>query len=581
MTHGSMIWTIGAISLLAAGAAGAQGNGAFALHDGDRVVFYGDSITDQRLYTTITETYIATRFPEMNIDFTHSGWGGDRVSGGGGGPIDLRLQRDVFPYKPTVMTIMLGMNDAAYKAFDQGIFDTYSNGYKHILDSVKTNDPGVRYTLIVPSPYDDTTRNANFDGGYNSVLLKYGDFIKSLAPAYGATVADFNTPVVAMLQKAKATDADLSQKIIPDRVHPGYSGHLIMAEALLKSWNAPSIVTKVQIDAKGKKVVTADNTKVSDLKTGMVISWTQNDNALPMPLDTNDAATALSLKSSDFMQALNQEPLQVTGLKDGSYTLTIDGTEVGDLSAQDLAAGVNLATLPTPMLSQAMDVRKLTLQHDDQHFHKWRDIQVPGQTNKNAAMQKALPAYLAALDSEEADTVAARHDAAQPKPHHYALTLAAPEPDPALALKPLNGLNLAVGKSYTASDPNVYNYGIGALTDGSWVPDGHTFATGDNAAFPKTVTVDLGSAQKIGTVIIGVPPFGSTKTVRVSVSADGQKFTGVGKATFSLHKEEKHRFSFPGTSARYVRLTYVDHYSEEAGYSANFGFTTELEVYAP
>lgn len=33
----------------------------FDLHDGDRVVFYGDSITDQRLYTTFIETYVITR----------------------------------------------------------------------------------------------------------------------------------------------------------------------------------------------------------------------------------------------------------------------------------------------------------------------------------------------------------------------------------------------------------------------------------------------------------------------------------------------------------------------------------------
>src|SRR6266498_4504416 len=84
---------------------------SFALKDGDRVVFYGDSITDQRLYTTFTETYVLTRFPAMKIAFTHSGWGGDRVSGGGGGPASLRLERDVFAYKPTVLTVMLGMND--------------------------------------------------------------------------------------------------------------------------------------------------------------------------------------------------------------------------------------------------------------------------------------------------------------------------------------------------------------------------------------------------------------------------------------------------------------------------------------
>src|SRR3954471_5096687 len=97
----------------------------FALKDGDRVVFYGDSITDQRLYTTFTESFVVTRFPKMDVSFIHSGWGGDRVTGGNGGTIDVRLERDVFAYKPTVMTIMLGMNDASYRAFDQSIFDRY------------------------------------------------------------------------------------------------------------------------------------------------------------------------------------------------------------------------------------------------------------------------------------------------------------------------------------------------------------------------------------------------------------------------------------------------------------------------
>lgn len=95
----------------------------FHLKNGDRVVFFGDSITDQRLYTTFTETFVLTRFPDRKIAFTHSGWGGDRVTGGAGGGIAQRLDRDVFPYQPTVVTIMLGMNDGRVRAFDQQIFD--------------------------------------------------------------------------------------------------------------------------------------------------------------------------------------------------------------------------------------------------------------------------------------------------------------------------------------------------------------------------------------------------------------------------------------------------------------------------
>src|SRR5689334_21151373 len=101
----------------------AQAQDRIALRDGDRVVFFGDSITDQRLYTTFTETFVVTRFPKMAVSFVHSGWGGDRVTGGAGGPIDVRLWRDVLPYNPTVVTIMLGMNDGRYRAFEQPVFD--------------------------------------------------------------------------------------------------------------------------------------------------------------------------------------------------------------------------------------------------------------------------------------------------------------------------------------------------------------------------------------------------------------------------------------------------------------------------
>src|SRR5215813_177949 len=128
--------------LLLSGAASAQDG--FYLKNGDRVVFYGDSITDQRLYTSFVETYVVTRFPKLDVSFVHSGWGGDRVTGGGGGPIDVRLWRDVLPYNPTVVTIMLGMNDGGYRAFDQKTFDTYSDGFKHIVTTLKRQFPGVR-----------------------------------------------------------------------------------------------------------------------------------------------------------------------------------------------------------------------------------------------------------------------------------------------------------------------------------------------------------------------------------------------------------------------------------------------------
>jgi lysophospholipase L1-like esterase len=345
------------------------------------------------------------------------------VTGGGGGPIDTRLERDVFAYKPTVMTVMLGMNDASYRAFDQGIFDTYRKGYEHIVASVKEHVPGIRMTLIQPSPYDDVAQPPKFEGGYNQVLVRYGEFVKELAAREKLNVADLNTAVVAATEKAKATDPELAKKLNPDRVHPAASGQLLMAAELLKAWDAPEIVTVVEIDAAAGKVTRAGNTKVTGLKAGNgSLSWTQKDAALPMPLDLKDPATALALKSSDFMAALNHQPLTVAGLPAGEFTLKIDGGSVGVFTHEQLAAGINLAGLATPMMRQAADVHKLTLQHNNEHFTRWRNVQVPLDSSKNARVLKVLPKLLAGLDEDEAETVRKQRLAAQPKARRYELT---------------------------------------------------------------------------------------------------------------------------------------------------------------
>jgi len=395
----------------------AQAQTAFHLRPNDTVVFYGDSITDQRLYTTFIETFVVTRYPSMPVRFVHSGWGGDRVSGGGGGPADERLRRDVLAYKPTVMTIMLGMNDGRYRPFDPGIFREYSTGYEHILDFVKAGAADLRLTLIEPSPFDDVTRPPTVEGGYNTVLVRFGEYVKELARKRGALVADQNTPLVEALHRARATDAKLAERIIPDRVHPGPGGHLLMAAAVLKAWGATPLVTRVEIDAASGKLIQALNSTVTGIEKNAGLRWNQTDAALPMPVNMNDPVVALAVKSSDFVQALNQQSLRVTGLTGASYTLKINGAAVGTFSREQLDAGVNLAELPTPMAKQAAGVHALTLKRSDVHNARWRQIQVPFQKETLPRLESIL-SNLDALDEELATRQRA---AAQPSQCFYEL----------------------------------------------------------------------------------------------------------------------------------------------------------------
>src|ERR1700730_18938420 len=57
-------------------------SGAFVLGDGDRVLFYGDSITAQRFYTRDVEEFLLTRYPTLNVEFFCAGVSGDTVYGG-------------------------------------------------------------------------------------------------------------------------------------------------------------------------------------------------------------------------------------------------------------------------------------------------------------------------------------------------------------------------------------------------------------------------------------------------------------------------------------------------------------------
>jgi lysophospholipase L1-like esterase len=393
----------------------------YYLKGGDRVVFYGDSITEQRLYTTFVETYTVTRFPGLGISFTHSGWGGDRVSGGGGGRIHRRLKRDVFAYKPTVVTIMLGMNDGSYRSFDQKIFDKYAHGYQSLVEEILDEFPRVRLTLLQPSPFDDVTRPPTFEGGYNAVLVRYGEYVKELAKKEGVDAADLNTSVVAALKKANETDAETAKKIIADRVHPGPAGQLLMAAALLKAWNAPSLVTEVEINVDGDrmKLVKETNTALlaSEFRDG-TLAWRMQDTVLPMPVNLKDPVTALAVKSSDVIKDLNKVLLKVTGLSASEYLLKIDGQEIGRFSREKLSEGMNLAEYATPMAKQAEEVHALTLKHNDLHYLRWRQIQVP---LEKMATEQNLEKALAALDVVENDLVRLQHIKASPEPHRYDL----------------------------------------------------------------------------------------------------------------------------------------------------------------
>jgi len=404
-----------AVLVLSPGVLSAGQAEPFALRDGDRVVFYGDSITQAGGYGVLVEAYARTRFPQWDLRFYNAGVGGDRVDGGGAGGIATRLERDVVALHPTVVTIMLGMNDGSYKRLEPATQEHFEAGYRSIVTQLLRELPGVRIFLILPSPFDDISRPPQFDQGYDRVLRALGGSVEAIARESHLPTVDFGAPLNEAVAHVFTANPELARTLLPDRVHPSPAGHLVLGAALLRAWHAPSVVSRVAIDAGRVAVEASENCVVSDLGAASGrITWQQADRALPLPVNFDDAGVQLACEAQSGLESLDQEPLQVTGLAGGSYELQVDGKPVGRFSAAELAAGVNLARYGTPMRGQAFwVVWGAEGSHDTELVR--RDIMAHGP--KTPAMAQAAETLASFDEGNQAD----RSRAAQPKPHAFSL----------------------------------------------------------------------------------------------------------------------------------------------------------------
>jgi lysophospholipase L1-like esterase len=385
----------------------------FALQDGDRVVFYGDSITAQRLYTRFVEDFVLTRYPALQVSFWNAGVPGDNVYGGYTGDVPTRLKRDVFPHQPTVVTVMLGMNDGYYMAFNQKYFDIYTAGYRKLLDSIAAGAPSARLTLISTTPYDEVTHGTEF-AGYNEVVSRHAAFAKDFAATSHLGFGDFNQTESRLLEAAKH-EPELARLLIPDRIHPAEASHWALAATLVRSWNLSPVISNVRLDAGQAKALALENAQVTDLTTKAgTLAWTQLDNALPLPLPLDDGLLHFVLSISDLVE-MDRQMLRVDGLTGFRYTLKIDGHLVASFSRQQLAQGVNLALYSTPMESQAKSIDAMELKRtrlDEAHF--LLAIEDP----KAAGAADATKA----IEEKDAALLAEQRKTAQPKPHRFELS---------------------------------------------------------------------------------------------------------------------------------------------------------------
>jgi lysophospholipase L1-like esterase len=500
------------------------------LKDGDRVVFFGDSITAQRHYTTYLEQYVRCRYPDLQVRFFNAGWNGDTAAGA-----LARMGRDVLPLKPTVVTIFFGMNDGGYIPPDDAVRANYRDSMDKLVTALQAAN--IRVIVFGPGCVDEDRQARLKHAQYNKTLAGLSEAAKEVAAKHGCLFIDIHNPMLQFQTEQKKKNPDFTMSI--DGIHPTDAGHVAMSRWMLPALAEPGI--EVTTD---KTVAPASADAPYTITTRAVPFWVP-DNALAVARDSG---------LLDFAAA----KLTVPELPEGNFLVSIDDAAIGNLSALQLATGI---PIPAQASARAQRLHALIEAKGQNYNSGWRfRLSLPDAPSSHRL-------YDAMMQTDE-EFNAAISDLLQNTKSSISLW---PEP---------LGQNLALNKPYTSSDPNGFGWNSG-LTDGSWDNVmGHCFATGVDAAFPKSVTIDLKDSSPIGAVAISVPPFGSTKTVSVSVSPDGKTFTDIGSHTFLQKQFQHYVFTAPGgTRERYIRLTYQDHYADSVDYPSTFAFTTEAEVY--
>lgn len=416
----------------------------FPLKDGDTWAMVGDSITAQHLHSDYFEAYCFARFPKLNFKFRNAGVGGDIIP-----KVLARFDWDVAPWKPTIISVELGVNDSGFYAPD-----VYLTNMCTLIDKIRS--VGARPVLFTSSAVNDgmtTALRPGYAFQWNRKLEPYATALRGFATEQKVPFADqfhalvdvlaSNKPIENVHRLAEDAHKELNNnKDLPGRehliqwlaaweksdlqgrganlggdpVHIGPAGQLAMCAALLQGLKAPGMVSKATLDNTGKvgELIQCQITNiVADKKGGL--SFDRLDECLPMPIP--DGARGALIVYPPIAE-LSQWILTVTGLKTGRYQVAIDGADVAGVTADELSKGWNMGTLAKGAVADQCRKILQSVATKENYVNLWR-VQAKAQAQKP---DDSVRAKMDELNKQVLEADAKIREAAQPKSHHFIIT---------------------------------------------------------------------------------------------------------------------------------------------------------------
>lgn len=315
------------------------------LADGDRVVFFGDSITAQHTWTRGVEAYVKLRHPEWTVTFINAGVGGNTAADA----LD-RLDTDVLAQQPTLVLVNFGMNDAGFPPGTDGA--AFEKNVTELFDRLAKAK--VKAVWIDPSPFDAEGLGPKSAGRAKQQRIEEEvSFAHKLGAERKLTVVEWQRPLADALAAFRA--AGRPERLLPDRIHPGPLAHAVLAASVLRALGFDLSASTVH-GAWSKGALKLDGAAAP-------VAW---DGQGPLALDLAFAPAPVPLVASakdagdlgdKDVLALRRLVLRLDGLPGERYRLRLGEQDLGRVTRQELARGVDLMATARPRPPPPADQR--------------------------------------------------------------------------------------------------------------------------------------------------------------------------------------------------------------------------------
>lgn len=204
-----------------------QGRQGKALRDGDRIVFFGDSITELGVkpkgYVSLIKDSTSAAF--KNIEVIGAGVSGHRVP-----DLQLRVGKDVIAKKPTVVVIFIGINDVWHFSLNgRGTQkEHFQSGLHWLVDTLQST--GSRVILCTPSVVGEKRKGEN---SLDAMLDEYAEITRRIARERALTLCDLREAFFEHLGRHNPENLE-SGILTYDKVHLSDEGNRLVARTLLK-----------------------------------------------------------------------------------------------------------------------------------------------------------------------------------------------------------------------------------------------------------------------------------------------------------------------------------------------------------